>query len=213
MLKPLAVAAAKFSVRCTLLVALLAGGLPQTVAAQSSVWLDAPEVVARLAAREVIVRVDFGAQTQHIGAAILVEAPPEVIWRVLTDCAGAPAFIPGLKRCRVLEHAADGSQELIEREVKYSFVMPTVHSVVRADYQPPWRIDFHHISGDLKDEDGSWVLERAAGSEATRVEYRLDVDPGFWVPHALVRHSVRKEMPAALQAMRTRAEHLAVTPP
>jgi hypothetical protein len=41
------------------------------------------------------------------------------------------------------------------------------------------------------------------------VEYQLHVDPGFWIPRVLVRHSLRTELPAALAAVRTRAESTA----
>ena len=69
----------------------------------------------------------------------------------------------------------------------------------------PNRIDFKRISGDLKQEDGNWVLASAADA-ATIVEYELYVDPGFWIPRVLLRHSLRAELPAALTAVRERAE-------
>ena len=49
----------------------------------------------------------------------------------------------------------------------------------------------------------------AAVAQTTIVEYELYVDPGFWVPRVLLRHSLRSELPAALSALRTRAEGLA----
>ncbi|HEX4674884.1 MAG TPA: SRPBCC family protein, partial [Steroidobacteraceae bacterium] len=73
----------------------------------------------------------------------------------------------------------------------------------------PRRIDFKGISGDLKDEKGSWQLEKEEHSAADTmtVEYELRVEPGFWIPRVLVRHSLRTELPAALAAVRTRAEN------
>jgi hypothetical protein len=86
-----------------------------------------------------------------------------------------------------------------------------VTTVVQADYQRPQRINFRRVSGDLKDEDGTWVLAATHNgpvpSDTTIVEYELHVDPGFWIPRVLLRHTLRSELPAALTALRNRAEH------
>lgn len=152
----------------------------------------------------------------HVNAAVRINAPPDRIWRVLTDCAHAPSFIPGLKRCKLVDAAPDGSWEIIEQEAKYSWFMPSVTCVLRADYERPRRIDFRRMSGDLKEEHGSWMLvaeprdPRSTGESlsgtSTIVQYELFVDPGFWIPRALLRHSLRSELPAALTALRARVE-------
>ena len=193
--------------RITIAGALLAALLPSWAAAQTAAWLTTRDA-KRLAAGEIVVRADVesGAQRGRVAAAIRIKAPPEAIWKVLADCEHAPEFVPGLKRCRVLEHSADGSHAVIEHEVKYSWLMPTIRSVLRADYQQPVRVDFRRVDGDMKDEEGSWRLERQADGQSTIVEYRLYVDPGFWIPQTLVRHSLRVELPAALQALRVRVE-------
>ena len=197
----------------TRLAAWLAVCLPQLALAQLSPWVGEDDVRNRLAAREVIVRADADESKPRgrVVAAIRINAAPKLIWQVLTDCQGAPAFVPGLKGCRVLERAPDGAPDLIEHEVKYSWLMPTIRSVLQAEYHPPGRIDLHRIRGDLKDEEATWLLERVEGSEATLVEYRLYIDPGFWIPQSLVRRSLRIELPAALRALRTHTEQLAVT--
>jgi len=196
--------------RTTIVGVLFAALLPAWAAGQTASWLTDHDA-KRLAAGEIVVRADVEdrAQRGHVAAAIRINAPPEAVWKVLTDCEHAPAFVPGLKRCRLLERSADGSHDLIEHEVRYSWLMPTIRSVLRADYQRPLRMDFRRVGGDMKDEEGSWRLERQAEGQATIVEYRLYVDPGFWIPQALVRHSLRVELPAALQALRARVESAA----
>jgi uncharacterized protein YndB with AHSA1/START domain len=176
-------------------------------------WLEDQTVQRQLADGQVAVQVAFdgdGSQVM-VNAAVRIKASPEVIWRVLTDCDHAASFIPGVKSCRRVESAPDGSWEVIEQESKYSWLMPSVTTVVHADYKPPERIDFNRVSGDLKVEQGTWLLEKEPHrpSDAVTVEYELHVDPGFWVPRVLVRHSLRTELPAALAAMRARAESIA----
>jgi hypothetical protein len=179
-------------------------------------WVADQTVQQQLTAGQVVVQIEFDSnQHVQVRAAIKVNASAETIWRVLTDCDHASNFIPGVKRCRRVQSAPDGSWEIIEHEAKYSWFMPAVKSVIRAEYKRPRRIDFKRVSGDLKQEEGDWVLEPApvgtVGSDpvagaATIVEYELFVDPGFWIPHVLLRHSLRSELPAALTALRERAE-------
>jgi carbon monoxide dehydrogenase subunit G len=191
--------------------------LPIATWAQGS-WVDDQTVQQQLAAGQVAVRIVFDGDESRmrVSAAVRIKASPEAIWSVLTDCDHAASFIPGVKRCRRVKSAPDGTWEVIEQESKYSWLMPSVTTVVQADYRRPRRIDFRRVSGDLKDEDGTWLLEadsreRAPGN-TTLVEYELHVDPGFWIPRVLLRHSLLSELPAALTALRIRAEQTGQQP-
>lgn len=183
--------------------------LPLTGAAQGS-WVEAPGVRERLAAGEVVVTtaaaIDPGRPRGRVLAAVLIKASPEAIWRVMTDCKQAPLFVPGLKRCSRIAGAADGSWEDFEQVVQYSWFLPTVRYVVRAAYDRPRRIQFRRIRGDLKDEEGSWLLAPTPDGSATLVQYEVYVDPGFWVPQVLVNRTLRKDLPAALAGLRDRAQ-------
>jgi uncharacterized protein YndB with AHSA1/START domain len=187
----------------SVLTALLGALLPVLATAQSP-WLEDPAIQARLAAGEIIVHVE--PDGQHAAAAVSIRAPVEVVWRVITDCERAPQFMPGLKTCRRLETAADGSWENIEREYKYSWLMPAAHDIVRTEYHKPQRIDFQRLSGDFRDEKGAWLLVTTAEGAATQLEYQFYVDLGFWLPHSLIQRSLRSDLPAAMKAVRARAE-------
>ncbi|HYL02939.1 MAG TPA: SRPBCC family protein [Steroidobacteraceae bacterium] len=197
----------------SLLLAALAALAPAPAAAPGG-WLAAPDVQQRLAAGEVVVQtaqdIDEAHPRGRLRAAVRIEAPAEAIWKVMTDCRQAPAYVPGLKRCRVINGAADGRWEDIEQEVRYSWFLPTVRYVFRAEYDPPYRIDFRRVSGDLKEEEGTWRLIEAPDRSATVVEYDMYIDPGFWIPQALVVRSLRRDLPAALTGLRTRVLELAV---
>ncbi len=177
--------------------------LPVCAAAQSA-WLKEPAVQTRLTAGETVVRID--PDGKHVTAAVSIHATPEMVWTVITDCEGASRYMPGLKSCRRLETAPDGSWENIGREFKYSWVMPTVHDVVRTEYHKPERINFAQLSGDFKDQKGAWVLSGGRDGAATILEYQYYVDLGFWLPRSLIQQSLRSELPAAMDAVRTRAE-------
>ena len=201
--RPLKSAMISLALACLLLTPL--------VAVSQTAWTADPEVQRRLAGGEVVVQSDTAADPDHprgrVRAAVLIRAPAEAVWAVMTDCRQTLLFVPGLRRCRRVDGAPDGRWEDIEQEIRYAWFLPAVRYVLRADYDRPRRIDFHRMSGDLKREEGSWVLDATPDGAATIVEYEMYLDPGFWVPQALVIRSQRKDLPAALMGLRERVEH------
>jgi len=179
--------------------------LEPAAADAQSVWVTDPAIQQRLTAGEVVVAasaIDPAQPRGRVRAAVRIPAAPEEIWRVVTDCHEALSFVPGLRRCRRLDGAADGSWQDVEHEMRYSWLLPTVRYVFRADYDRPHRIDFHRISGNLKQEEGTWLFTPTADGAATVVEYEVYVDPGFWIPQALVARSLRRDIPAVLTGLR-----------
>ncbi|HVP34952.1 MAG TPA: SRPBCC family protein [Steroidobacteraceae bacterium] len=184
--------------------------MPLARAAAQPSWTAEPEVQRRLVQREVVVQSAAEADPDHprgrVRAAVLIRAQPEAIWAVMTDCRQLLLFVPGLEQCRRVDGAPDGRWEDFEQAITYSWFLPAVRYVFRADYDRPHRIDFHRISGDLKQQEGSWLLTPTADGVATVVEHEMYVDPGFWIPQWLVNRSLRKDVPAALSGLRERVE-------
>lgn len=182
-------------------------GLPMAALAQEP-WFEQAGVRERLLERQIVVRktAPEDAARGSVSAAVFIAAPPEAIWIVMTDCARAPSFVPGLKLCRVLDAAQDASWEILEHEVKYSRLLPAVRYVFRADYSRPRSILFHRVSGDLREQEGEWRLEPTADVAGTIVAYQVHLDPGFFIPQGVVRHALRQDVPALLGALRSRVE-------
>jgi hypothetical protein len=42
--------------------------------------------------------------------------------------------------------------------------------------------------------------------EYTVAHYSVELAPGFWVPHWIVRSALKRDLPKMLRALRTRAE-------
>jgi uncharacterized protein YndB with AHSA1/START domain len=184
--------------------------LDPAAAAAPGDWTADPDIQRRLAGGEVVAQtgsaIDPDRPRGRARAAVLIRARPEAVWAVMTDCRQTLLFVPGLKRCRRIDGAPDGRWEDIEHEIRYSWFMPTVRYVFRADYERPRRIDFHRVSGDLKEEEGTWLLTPTPDGVATVVEYEMYLDPGFWIPQILVERSLRKDLPAILTGLRERVE-------
>jgi hypothetical protein len=57
----------------------------------------------------------------------------------------------------------------------------------------------------------SWNLK--SDGDYSIAQYKVDLDPGFWVPRWLQRVALKRDLPKMLRALRTRAESVAHHPP
>ena len=156
---------------------------------------------------EVGVSLDSAEQEGTASATVRIHAPPELVWSLITDCKEALNLVPGLVACNVLENAPDGSWQLIRQVLDYSWYIRRLTYELRATYEKPDRVSLVRVSGDLKALAVSWRLQKVGND--TVAHYVVDLAPGFWVPHWLVRMALKRDLPRMLRALRSRAESLA----
>jgi ribosome-associated toxin RatA of RatAB toxin-antitoxin module len=181
------------------------------VAASTAAWPLTPAQRAAVERGDIVVVAERRAarSDQPVAAtlaALKVAATPDAVFDVLTDCAAAPAWMPHLVECRILEADAAGTSELIAHRVHYGWFAPRIDYVFRVQLRDRRRITFENVSGDLAQNDGVWALEAAADGTSTIVTYTVSTRPKFYVPQWLYRRAVRAELPGMLRALRQRAE-------
>jgi hypothetical protein len=177
-----------------------------------SLLLSAPMLPAADLAQEsaqhgdidVAVALDAGEQSGTARATVRIQARREVVWSLITSCAEALHLVPGLVACEVRETAPDRSWQRIRHVLDYSWYVPKLTYEIRASYDQPSRVSIERVSGDLRILRGSWVLD--SDGDYTIARYAVDLAPGFWVPHWIVRAALKRDLPKMLRALRTRAE-------
>jgi Polyketide cyclase / dehydrase and lipid transport len=153
---------------------------------------------------DVAVALDAGEQSGSASATVRIHAHREVVWSLITSCKEALHLVPGLAACDVMETAPDRSWQRIRHVMDYSWYVPKLTYEIRASYDQPSRVSIERISGDLRILRGSWALQ--SDGDYTIAHYSVDLAPGFWVPHWIVRAALRRDLPKMLRALRTRAE-------
>jgi ribosome-associated toxin RatA of RatAB toxin-antitoxin module len=190
--------------------ALLIGGLallaPLGIAASADspdlTWVDS----ARLEAGEIVLSFGGSARFQgQIRAAVLIDALPQRIWRVLADCESAPEYVPHVLSCRLLETLEGGRAQLFEQEVKLVWFLPALEHVFRLDFQPYSRMDVRRVSGPFEALEGIWWLLPDEG-RGTQLVYELTFRPGLPMPLFVVGATLKRDMPVILDAIRERAQ-------
>jgi hypothetical protein len=164
----------------------------------------APEAAAASGDIQVSVSLDPAEQNGSASATVTIHAPREVGWTLITSCPESVKMVPGLEVCDVLETAPDQSWQKIRHVMNYSWYVPKITYVIRASYDPPSKVSIERVAGDLRTLRGSWELQQ--NGEYTIAHYSVDLAPGFWVPHWVVRTVLRKDLPRMLRALRSRAE-------
>jgi uncharacterized protein YndB with AHSA1/START domain len=172
------------------------------VASPARAWEPTGQVLAGLSRGPYVeVRPDPDGASGLIRAAEEIAAPPGVVWALLTDCELAPRMAPGLKSCRILERDPCGRWDLRE-QIARPTLMPRFRSVVRSDFEPPRRLRFRRTDGDLKVLEGEWRLTPLQGGRATRVVYESRAASPYAVPGALARLVLRRDVLAAMAALK-----------
>jgi hypothetical protein len=187
------------SIPAAALIVMLAGAVhPGAVPAEAAEEAEQPGNI------DLKVSLGPAAQSGQASASVRIHADRPTVWSLLTNCANAPRLVPGLLDCAVIATAPDGSWQLIRHEIDYSWYVPRLTFVFRADYRYPAHISIRRVSGDLKVLTASWDLE--ADGDFTIARYSLAIEPGFWVPHWMVRAALRHDLPKMLGALRSLAE-------
>lgn len=137
-----------------------------------------------------------------IKASIEIAAPRAKVWAIMTDCARALRFVPGLTSCRVLKRDPAGRWDIREHKISWMWFLPDVTSVFRSDYDPPKRLRFHRISGTLKHSEGEWRLDVIDGGRATRVSYDATVSADVPAPKFLVESALKRDIAKVLRGLR-----------
>ena len=134
---------------------------------------------------------------------IEIDAPPEVVFGIITDYEKYPQFLSDVKKVKVLERG-DG-YAIMEQTLS---VVKEVTMTLRLTETPHTAVSWVTQSGSrmLKKNDGRWKLEDL-GNGRTRATYGLDVEVGgIWVPKSVVNGLTGTTLPKTLEAFKKRAE-------
>ncbi|HEY2707824.1 MAG TPA: SRPBCC family protein [Caulobacteraceae bacterium] len=137
-----------------------------------------------------------------IHAAVDIPAPPQRVWRIMTDCRETPKLITSADPCRVISADPHGAWDVREQVTRGGLLVPTIHNVYRSDYQPYTSIRFHKVGGDLKVEEGEWRFEPLNGGKGTRVIYVNRVAADILAPDIVLRAGLRSDTPKVLMNLK-----------
>ena len=138
-----------------------------------------------------------GTQAEH---AEVIAGTREEILAALLDFATYPEWQGAVKRTTVLE---DGADPVVEFEIDAK--VRSVRYVLRYHPEPPGRLWWEYVEGDVRSVSGEYELEDL-GDGTTRATYRLDIDPGRFVPGPIRKALTDVVMRGSVRDLKQRVE-------
>ncbi len=134
---------------------------------------------------------------------VIIEAPIEQVYEVITDFEKYPEFLDETRRVEVIEMTEDSAQ--VDFEIK---VIKTIRYTLDYVLTPGQGIEWTFVEGDgFKDCFGSWKLEEVEPG-VTEATYEVDVSFGLFVPKKITEMLVGKNLPNLMQSFKERVESL-----
>ncbi len=137
---------------------------------------------------------------------IFIAASPKKVWEVLTDYSNHKNYIPKLI---VSDLISDNGVETVIFQTARSRIFifqKTVNLTVKIHGEYLKHLSFQQITGDFKVYHGEWILEEYQHGQGTFITYKSEVKPDFFAPRFVVNYFQKHDFPAALLAMKKRAE-------
>ncbi len=133
-----------------------------------------------------------------------VNAPPDVVYRVITDFEHYADWVSDLKRIDVLQR--DGEGRPLDVEFRAAAFGRSTTYTLRYDYsRAPEYLSWHQVRGDLTSElNGQYRFEATPGG--TRLTYELEVELLVPIPAFVKARAAQRIQTQALRELKVRAE-------
>jgi ribosome-associated toxin RatA of RatAB toxin-antitoxin module len=163
---------------------------------------------ARLDAGEILVSTQNVADSDvpRVTVKGVINATPERVWAIVSDCARYPGRMPRITAAREIERS--GNTVVCEVTVGLPFPLSDLTSRTRATHTegpPRWRRAWTMIEGDwdYKINDGSWTITEFQGDENRALAvYVVHAEPHTRVPQRMQRRAQESSMPGVIEALR-----------
>ena len=140
---------------------------------------------------------------KHAEQQIVVEGTPQECFDALVDYESFPSWQRAVKAVSVETRDSAGRGEEVSFEIDAK--VRTIRYTLRYSYEPPHRIAWDYVSGDVKDVDGEMVLEER-GDGMTLATYSLALDPGVWLPGPVRKVLTDQVMKGSVEDLKRRVE-------
>jgi ribosome-associated toxin RatA of RatAB toxin-antitoxin module len=144
---------------------------------------------------------------QRATESIVVNAPPGVVYQVVTEFEKYGDWVSDLKRVEVLERDADGRP--LEVEFRAAAFGRSTTYALRYDYsRAPQQLSWTQTRGDITSAlQGQYRFEQVG--ETTRVTYDLEVEMLVPLPNFVKSRAAQRIQSLALVELKARAEQRA----
>ena len=137
----------------------------------------------------------------EVSRSIVIDAPREEVFDVVTDFESYPEFLPEMKEVNLEKGSA--------KEAVTSFklqLLKTIKYRLKLKLTRPSSVSWTLLDGEMmKKNTGSWKLKKLSAKK-TEAKYSIDIELGGFVPKAVTDRLVSGSLPAMLENFKKRIE-------
>jgi uncharacterized membrane protein len=141
--------------------------------------------------------------TKHAEQQVVIQAPPQACFDVLLEYETFPKWQSAVKWVEVVSRDDRGRGREVHFEIDAR--VKSVRYELEYTYEPPHRIAWTYLGGDIRNVDGEYIFEDL-GDGSTLATYSLALDPGVWLPERLARAINQQVMKRSVEELRERVE-------
>jgi uncharacterized membrane protein len=134
---------------------------------------------------------------------IVVEGTPQECFDALLEYESFPEWQRAVKSVEVEERDRTGRGRDVAFEIDAK--VRAIRYRLRYSYEPPHRIAWEYLDGDVKDVNGEFVLEDR-GDGTTLATYSLALDAGVWLPGPVRKVLTDQVMKGSVEDLKRRVE-------
>jgi uncharacterized membrane protein len=140
---------------------------------------------------------------RHAEEQVTIAAAPQACFDALLEYETFPDWQSAVKWVEVVSRDPDGRGREVHFEIDAK--VRTIRYELEYSYEPPHRIAWRYLGGDIRSVDGEYIFEDR-GDGSTLATYSLALDPGVWLPDRLARVISQQVMKASVEELRDRVE-------
>ncbi|MBA3855725.1 MAG: hypothetical protein C0507_02335 [Cyanobacteria bacterium PR.3.49] len=145
---------------------------------------------------------DMGRKTFVVSKTV-IHATPEKLFEIITDYTNAVKYFTNLTDCQVLSEK--NGVKNVRFHAKASGIMKLDY-VLAIDQSKPGRIEWTHVKGSFKANEGYWQFSPVDNGKSTLVTYAKHVQPGFFAPKIFVHKTLKDTAENIFRDLRRTAE-------
>ena len=135
-----------------------------------------------------------------------IDAPADLCYTAIGEFEAYPSWSSPITKATVLERYPDGKAKRVEFFIDMK--LKTLRYVLEYVWDPPHRLSWHMVEGDLSGIEGSYVFT-PMGKKSTEATCSQAVSLGFWVPGMIRRTLEQTALRQSVLEFKTEAERRA----
>ncbi|HEX6829839.1 MAG TPA: SRPBCC family protein, partial [Burkholderiales bacterium] len=162
-----------------------------------------PAATAAEPAAPASIEVRRDGETYIVNGLLFAPVTRHEAWVVLTDFDHMGRFVPNLSESRVLRRAGSRLTVFQKGVARFGILSFPFESVREVELEAEETVRSRNISGNLRKLESLTRFSDADG--ATRISYRVEIIPDFWLPgfigEVVIRDEIEEQFAAILKEM------------